>query len=56
MARMKGFSGFAARADMVRVPAPFFSELLPIIDHLGELKVTLYCLWALQRKEGAIAT
>ncbi len=52
MTQMKGFSGFPGRADMVRVPAPFFSELLPIIDHLGELKVTLYCLWALQHKEG----
>lgn len=50
--QMKGFGGFPARVDMVRVPAPFFSELLPIIDHLGELKVTLYCLWALQHKEG----
>ncbi|GAB4441002.1 MAG: DnaD domain protein [Anaerolineae bacterium] len=52
MARMEGFSGFAGRTGMVRIPAPFFSELLPIIDHLGEMKVTLYCLWALQRKEG----
>ena len=41
MAEMKGFAGFAEKANMVVMPAPFFSELLPIIDHLGELKVTL---------------
>jgi DnaD/phage-associated family protein len=35
-----------------RLPTAFFSELLPQIDHLGELKVTLYVLWRLDRKEG----
>ncbi|MBN1287916.1 MAG: DnaD domain protein [Anaerolineae bacterium] len=49
---MKGFSGFPDKFDLERVPAPFFSELLPIIDHLGEMKVTLYCFWALARKAG----
>jgi DnaD/phage-associated family protein len=36
------------------VPNPFFTELLPQIDHLGELKVTLYCFWRLALKEGNI--
>jgi DnaD/phage-associated family protein len=49
---MKGFSGFPDKTEVERVPASFFAELLPIIDHLGELKVTLYCFWALPRKEG----
>lgn len=36
---------------MTSVPAQFFSELLPEIDHLGELKVTLYALWFLDQLE-----
>jgi DnaD/phage-associated family protein len=34
------------------VPAQFFTELLPEIDHLGELKVTLYAFWRLNHMEG----
>ena len=30
----------------------FFSELLPAIDHLGELKLTIYIFWRLNRMEG----
>ncbi len=45
---MKGFGGFLARGRLVKVPALFFSELLPAIDHLAEMKVTLYCIWRLQ--------
>jgi hypothetical protein len=26
--------------------------LLPLIDDLVELKVTLFCMWALQQREG----
>lgn len=37
---------------MVSVPAAFFSEVLPLIDDLGELQLTLYAIWALQQKEG----
>ena len=36
----------------VALPASFFSELLPLIDNLAELKLTLYCLSAIQQKEG----
>lgn len=50
---MKGFSGFpAGKQEIVMIPALFFSELLPQIDHLAELQVTLYCFWALQAQEG----
>lgn len=49
---MQGFSGFPpGKVAQTRIPNLFFSELLPQIDHLAELKVTLYCLWALQRQE-----
>lgn len=52
---MKAFTGFpSGKVRMTPVPASFFSELLPAIDHLGELKVTLYALWFLDRQEGNI--
>ena len=42
---MQGFSGFpAGKQPVVRIPNTFFTELLPAIDDLAELKVTLYCL------------
>lgn len=50
---MQGFNGFPpGKTALIAVPSQFFSELLPLIDHLGELKVTLYCFWALQQQEG----
>jgi DnaD/phage-associated family protein len=50
---MMAFSGFpAGKMSFTRIPGPFFSELLPQIDHLGELKVTLYALWQLDRMGG----
>ncbi len=50
---MKKFKGFPpGRVRQIDVPAPFFNDLLPLIDDLAELKVTLFCIWALQQKEG----
>jgi len=50
---MKGFAGFpAGKQPYTRVPDLFFSELLPNIDHLGELKVTLHIFWLLTQKQG----
>lgn len=56
---MKGirasFTGFPpGKTRLTPLPAAFFSELLPQIDHLGELKVTLYAFWFLDRMEGDI--
>jgi len=43
---MKGFPGFPTDDGPTSgIPEAFFAELLPIVDHLGELKVTLYALW-----------
>ena len=39
------------KVDFTRMPSSIFSELLPQIDHLGELKVTLYALWKLEQME-----
>ena len=52
---MKGFAGFpGGPVRMTPVPEPLFTELLPQIDHLGELKVTLHVLWRLARQDGPI--
>jgi DnaD/phage-associated family protein len=51
--RIKGFVGFpAGKQPYTPVPNLFFSEVLPEIDHLGELKVTLYVFWLLTKKGG----
>ncbi|MCB9419578.1 MAG: DnaD domain protein [Ardenticatenaceae bacterium] len=52
---MKGFSGFpAGKLRLTQVPNLFFSDLLPNIDNLAELKVTLYAFWALTQREGQV--
>lgn len=52
---MDGFAGFPdGKLTLVPVPEAFFSELLPLIDDLVELKVTLHCLWAITQKQGAV--
>lgn len=52
---MPAFMGFpSGKVHMTPVPAPFFSELLPEIDHLGEMKVTLYAFWFLDRLEAPV--
>jgi DNA replication protein len=50
---MQGFNGFPdGKLRSVPVPEPFFSDLLPLVDHLGELKVTLFAFWCLSIKDG----
>jgi DNA replication protein len=52
---MKGFPGFPdGKMRLTSIPNPFFSDLLPYIDHLAELKVTLFAFWALTQKEGQV--
>lgn len=49
------FQGFpAGKVRMVPIPEPFFTELLPQVDHLGELQVILYALWYVSRMEAPI--
>jgi len=49
------FSGFPpGKVLLVPVPAPFFTQLLPEIDHLGELKVVLYAFWRLSQSEDRV--
>jgi DnaD/phage-associated family protein len=47
------FKGFPqGKVRLAPIPAVFFNELLPQIDHLGELKVSLYAFFRLNQKEG----
>lgn len=48
------FSGFpGGRLAQTPLPNLLFSELIPQIDDLGELKITLHILWLLSRKTGS---
>jgi len=47
------FKGFPpGKFSMTQIPAPFFTDLLPLIDDLAELKVLLFCLQALPQRDG----
>jgi DNA replication protein len=51
---MPPFSGFPeGKVRLTPLPGPFFSELLPAIDHLGELKLTLQAFWLVDHLETA---
>ncbi len=50
---MKPFQGFPSRMDFTSVPNLLFSALLPQIDDLAELRVTLLVIAALYKKKGA---
>ena len=51
---MKSFEGFPeGKVQLTRIPDPLLTDLLPEIDHLGELKLILYAFWRLERMEGA---
>jgi len=50
---MKGFGGFPpGKIALTCLPTLFFTELLPNIDDLVELKVTLYVFWLLWQRSG----
>ena len=53
--QMEGFPGFPA-GKLATTPLPnlFFSELLPLIDNLAELKVVLHLFWLIGKKRGAL--
>lgn len=48
------FPGFPPKSRTTPVPAQFFTDLLPAIDDLGELKITLYAIWRLDQMEGNV--
>jgi DNA replication protein len=53
---MSEFRGFPdGKVDYTPLPNLLFSELLPLVDDLAELKVTLHVLFLLHNKKGADA-
>jgi len=53
--KMRGFAGFSAgKQPTTAIPNLFFSDLLPLLDDLAELKVTLHLFWLIGRKQGAL--
>ena len=48
------FAGFVAGGAATTLPAQLFVELLPQIDDEAELRVTLYALYAIQRRRGPL--
>jgi DNA replication protein len=52
---MKTFSGFPpGKVRSVSLPEPVFDELVPLIDDLAELKLTLHVLWRLGQQQGKV--
>ncbi len=52
---MKGFPGFpSGKQRLTSIPNLFFSDLLPVIDDLAELKITIYAFWALSQQDGKV--
>lgn len=47
-----GFSGSVTR--LTKLPDSFFTELLGVIEDIGELKVVLYTFWYVQQLDGDI--
>jgi DnaD/phage-associated family protein len=52
---MKRFSGFPpGKVQSTAIPEPFFTELLPLIDDICELKATLHVMWRLGQERAQV--
>ncbi len=51
MSAEKEFRGFQSKTNYTPIPNSFFSVLLPQIDDMAELKVSLHVFWALYCKK-----
>ncbi|HEY73673.1 MAG: hypothetical protein B6I35_07475 [Anaerolineaceae bacterium 4572_32.2] len=52
---MQIFSGFPpGQVSSASIPEPVFTELVPAIDDLAELKLTLHVLWRLGQQRGRV--
>jgi DNA replication protein len=49
---MKNFGGFPGKTKYTPIPNPFFSTVLPQIDDIAEIKVTLHIFWVVYQKRG----
>ena len=53
---MRFFAGFPdGKVPVVSLPEPLYSQLVPLIDDLDELKVTVIVLWKLSRVQSPAA-
>jgi DNA replication protein len=50
----QSFSGFSDKAEAIPVPGSFFTDLMPAIEDINELKITLYLIWLIKHKKGLI--
>lgn len=49
------FSGFREeQLELVRLPETFFTQLLPLVDSLPQLRLLLYLFWYFEQQEGEI--
>jgi DNA replication protein len=52
---MKTFSGFPdGKVHTIGIPEPAFTNLIPAIDDLAELKLTLHAIWRLGQQQGKV--
>jgi len=52
---MRTFSGFPpGKVRSASIPEPVFTELIPIVDDLAELKLTLHVLWRMGQQRGKV--
>jgi len=52
---MRTFSGFpSGKVRNASIPEPVFTEIVPLIDDLAELKLTLHVLWRLGQQRGKV--
>ena len=52
---MKTFSGFpSGKVHNISLPEPVFTDLIPLIDDLAELKLTLHVLWRLGQQTSRV--
>jgi DnaD/phage-associated family protein len=52
---MKTFSGFPdGKVRTIGIPEPAFTSLIPAIDDLAELKLTLHAIWRLGQQQGKV--
>lgn len=48
------FEGFVAGGHATTLPSQFFVDLLPVIEDIEELRVTLYACYAIARRRGPL--
>lgn len=55
MSRLKVFPGFPpGKINFTSIPDVFFTDLMPLVDDLDEMKIILYLIWLLDHRDGKI--